>query len=74
MRDYVFLSPGKLSDALAILAFKHRDRIIERNRKIIEQNLEATNRFVEECSEFLSWTLPRGACWPSCATSLMCRS
>jgi aspartate/methionine/tyrosine aminotransferase len=60
MRDYTSLSPGKLSDALAILAFKHRDRIVERNRKIIGQNLEATNRFVEERSEFLSWTPPRG--------------
>ena len=60
MRDYVSLSPGKLSDALAILAFKHRDRIVERNRKIIGQNLEATNRFVEERSDFLSWTAPRG--------------
>ena len=60
MRDYTSLSPGKLSDALAILAFKHRDHIVERNRKIIGQNLEATNRFVEERSEFLSWTPPRG--------------
>src|SRR5215208_3632937 len=60
MRDYTSLSPGKLSDALAILAFKHRDRIVERNRKIIGQNLEATNRFVEERSDFLSWTPPRG--------------
>lgn len=60
MRDYTSLSPGKLSDALAILAFKHRERIVERNRKIISQNLEATNRFVEERSEFLSWTPPRG--------------
>jgi aspartate/methionine/tyrosine aminotransferase len=60
MRDYTSLSPGKLSDALAILAFKHRDRIVERNRKIIGQNLEATKRFVEEHSEFLSWTPPRG--------------
>jgi aspartate/methionine/tyrosine aminotransferase len=60
MRDYTSLSPGKLSDALAILAFKHRDRIVERNRKIIGHNLEATNRFVEERSEYLSWTPPRG--------------
>jgi aspartate/methionine/tyrosine aminotransferase len=60
MRDYTSLSPGKLSDALAILAFKHRDRIVKRNRKIISQNLEATKRFVEERSEFLSWTPPRG--------------
>ena len=54
MRDYTSLSPGKLSDALALLAFKHKDRIVERNRKIIGQNLEATTRFVEERSEFLS--------------------
>jgi aspartate/methionine/tyrosine aminotransferase len=60
MRDYTSLSPGKLSDALAILAFKHRDRIVERNRTIIGQNLEATNRFVGERSDFLSWTPPRG--------------
>jgi len=60
MRDYVSLSPGKLGDALAILAFGHRDRIVERNRRIIEQNLRATNRFVEERSDFLSWTPPRG--------------
>jgi aspartate/methionine/tyrosine aminotransferase len=60
MRDYVSLSPGKLSDAMAILAFKHRERIVERNRKIITRNLEATNRFVEDRSGFLSWTAPRG--------------
>lgn len=60
MRDYVSLSPGKLNDALALLAFKHRDRIVARNRGIISQNLEATERFVEERSDFLSWTTPRG--------------
>ena len=60
MRDYTSLSPGKLSDALALLAFKHRERIVERHRRIIGQNLEATNRFVEERSDFLSWTPPRG--------------
>jgi aspartate/methionine/tyrosine aminotransferase len=60
MRDYTSLSPGKLSDALAIVAFKHRERIVERNRRIISQNLEATTRFVEERSEFLSWRPPRG--------------
>jgi aspartate/methionine/tyrosine aminotransferase len=60
MRDYTSLGPGKLSDVLAILAFKHRDRIVARNWTIIGQNLEATNRFVEERCEFLSWTPPRG--------------
>lgn len=60
MRDYVSLSPGKLNDALAVLAFKHRDRIVGRNREIIARNLEAATRFVGERSDFLSWTPPRG--------------
>lgn len=60
IRDYTSLSPGKLSDALALLAFKHRNRIVERNREIIGRNLEATQRFVGERSDFLSWTPPRG--------------
>jgi hypothetical protein len=64
MRECASLSSGKLSDALAILAFKHRDRIVERNQKIISQNLEATNRFVEVRSNFLSWTPPWGSAGP----------
>jgi aspartate/methionine/tyrosine aminotransferase len=60
MRDYVTLSPGKLNDALARLALKHRDRIIERNRRIIRANLSTAARWMAERADFLSWTPPRG--------------
>lgn len=60
MRDYLSLSPGKLNDALAQLAFKHRDQIIKRNCKIISANLTAANEWVARNREFLSWTPPRG--------------
>jgi aspartate/methionine/tyrosine aminotransferase len=60
MRDYVSLSPGKLNDALARLALKHRDRIIERNQRIIQANLSTAGRWMRERSEFLTWTPPRG--------------
>jgi aspartate/methionine/tyrosine aminotransferase len=59
-RDYVSLSPGKLSDALAVLAFKHRERIVERNAAIISANLAAAERWIEERADVLSWTAPRG--------------
>jgi bifunctional pyridoxal-dependent enzyme with beta-cystathionase and maltose regulon repressor activities len=52
--------PHRYGLSRPVLAFKHRERIVERNRRIIGQNLEATNRFVEERSEFLSWTPPQG--------------
>ena len=60
MRDYISLSPGKLNDALAVLALKHRDRIIERNRTIIASNLAATEAWIARHPGILSWRPPRG--------------
>lgn len=60
MRDYISLSPGKLNDALAVLALKHRDRIIERNRAIIASNLAATEGWIARHPGTLSWRPPRG--------------
>ncbi len=60
LRDYVTLSPGRLNDAIAQLAFRHRARIIERNSRIIAANLDATARWIAGHDDFLSWTPPRG--------------
>jgi aspartate/methionine/tyrosine aminotransferase len=60
LRDYVSLSPGRLNDALALLAFKHRDRIVERTRAIVEANLAAARAWFDRHAEFVSWTPPRG--------------
>ena len=60
MRDYLSLSPGKLSDALAQLALGHRERILERNAGIIAANLAATERWLARHSNLLAWTRPRG--------------
>ncbi|HRW05094.1 MAG TPA: aminotransferase class I/II-fold pyridoxal phosphate-dependent enzyme [Caldilineaceae bacterium] len=60
MRDYLSLSPGKLSDALALLAFKHREKIMARNRTIITTNLQSTTEWVAANAAFLSWQPPQG--------------
>ncbi|NJL32606.1 MAG: aminotransferase class I/II-fold pyridoxal phosphate-dependent enzyme [Chloroflexaceae bacterium] len=60
MRDYVTLSPGKINDALAVLALKHRERVFERNRAIIAANLECATRWIEQHSTVVSWLPPRG--------------
>jgi aspartate/methionine/tyrosine aminotransferase len=60
MRDYVSLSPGKLNDALAVLALKHRDRIIQRTQAIVRRNLETARAWFAEHAEVVSWTPPRG--------------
>ena len=60
MRDYLSLSPGKLNDALALLAFKHKDQIIKRNHGIITTNLIAANEWVDRNADILSWQPPQG--------------
>ncbi len=60
MRDYITLSPGKLNDALACLALRHHDKIVERNRGIIVANLAAASAWIESRQDVLSWTSPRG--------------
>lgn len=60
MRDYVTLSPARLSDALAILAIRYRDRIIARNQAIITANLAAANAWIARHAGLLSWVPPRG--------------
>jgi len=59
MRDYVTLSPGKLNDALACLALKHRDQIVERNDGIIAANLAAAQAWIDRHAGLLAWQPPR---------------
>ena len=60
MRDYITLSPGKLNDALALHALKHRDQITARTRAIVQQNMATANAWFDEWGELVSWTPPQG--------------
>jgi aspartate/methionine/tyrosine aminotransferase len=60
LRDYISLSPGKLNDALAVLAFRNRDQIVERTRRIVAANLPFAEHWFAENEELVSWTPPRG--------------
>ncbi|HSJ55590.1 MAG TPA: aminotransferase class I/II-fold pyridoxal phosphate-dependent enzyme [Anaerolineae bacterium] len=59
MRDYVTLSPGKLNDALAVLALRHREAIVARNQEIVRANLARANEWIAEHDGLLSWIPPR---------------
>ncbi len=60
LRDYVSLSPGRLSDALAVTALRHRERIFERNRHIIAANLATAERWFAAREGLVDWHSPRG--------------
>ena len=60
LRDYVTLSPARLSDALALLALTHRERLLERTRAIATANFQHLHDFMEDHAGVLSWVPPRG--------------
>lgn len=58
-RDYVSLSPGKLNDAMALLALRHRAQIIARMQKIVDANLDTAETWFAANAELAAWTPPR---------------
>ncbi len=61
LRDYVTLSPTKISDSIARVAIDHRDRIFARNGSIMTANLEFARRWFAEHADLASWSEPRAA-------------
>jgi aspartate/methionine/tyrosine aminotransferase len=59
LRDYVSLSPSGITDAIARTAIEHRDRILPRNGKIIEENMKVATAWFRENADIVSWQPPR---------------
>lgn len=59
-RDYVSLAPGGLSDFLASVALRERDKIVARNQEIMRQNLDYAEGWFSRHNELASWNVPRG--------------
>jgi aspartate/methionine/tyrosine aminotransferase len=60
LRDYTSLSPTKLSDALAVIALRHRDRIVERTRDILARNLATAQTWTTANEGVVAWRPPQG--------------
>ena len=59
VRDYVSLSPAKMSDAIAKVVIEERDRILPRNAKIIQRNLETAKAWFANNDDLVHWSPPR---------------
>ncbi|MEY8733010.1 aminotransferase [Peribacillus frigoritolerans] len=57
-RDYTTISCGMLDDILAVHALKNYDKILDRNRKIIKENLFILDAWVEQ-EPLMSYVKPR---------------
>lgn len=47
-RDYSLISTGNLTDTLAAIALEHRDRILERSRRIIRTGIHTAETWLQE--------------------------
>lgn len=59
IRDYVSLSPAKMSDIIAQVVIEQREHILPRNAAIIADNLVTANAFFERNADIVSWQAPR---------------
>jgi aspartate/methionine/tyrosine aminotransferase len=61
LRDYLTLSPAKISDAVARVAIEHRERVFARNREIMAANLACARGWFAAHADVASWVEPRAA-------------
>jgi aspartate/methionine/tyrosine aminotransferase len=59
MRDYISLSPAKLSDLIATTVVTNRDRIFARNDAIIAANLETATQWFNDNADLATWQAPQ---------------
>lgn len=61
-KHYLSICNSGPSEILAIIALKSRQQILERNRKIIDDNLALLGSFFAEFTNIFDWSVPDGGC------------
>lgn len=61
-KHYLSICNSAPSEQLAIIALKARDRILERNRALVSDNVERLGAFFDEFSALFDWRRPDGGC------------
>jgi aspartate/methionine/tyrosine aminotransferase len=59
LKDYTTICSSAPSEILSIMALRNKDRLIERNLRIIQNNICLFERFLSSNKDWFSWTKPR---------------
>ena len=59
MRDYTMISAGVANDAAATYVLENRERVLERNRAIVENNAQIAQAWIDSQPR-VSWVAPQG--------------
>ena len=58
---YTTICSSAPSELLAALALRNREQLVERNRRLVLENLELADRFVEEHADLVDWARPNAS-------------
>lgn len=61
-KHYLSICNAGPSERLALMALKARDRILERNRRRIQENLAQLDAFFSDFPDWFEWRVPDGGC------------
>ncbi|MFP8965223.1 aminotransferase class I/II-fold pyridoxal phosphate-dependent enzyme [Pokkaliibacter sp. CJK22405] len=61
-KHYLSISNSAPSERLTIMALNQAERLLSRNREIIEENLELLDEFFAGHTDLFEWTRPQGGC------------
>ena len=62
LKHYLTICNSAPSEHLALVALKNRDKILKRNRKIVDRNLNLLHPFFERHTDRFEWSTPDGGC------------
>jgi len=61
-KHYLTICNAAPSERLAIIALRAKDKILERDRKLLSENLKQLDAFFKEFSDYFQWYKPAGGC------------
>lgn len=62
IKHYLSICNSAPSEILSLIALRAKERILSRNKKLLDDNLALLDRFFEEYQEHFEWVRPKGGC------------
>ncbi|MCS5707648.1 aminotransferase class I/II-fold pyridoxal phosphate-dependent enzyme [Candidatus Berkiella cookevillensis] len=62
MKDYLSICNSAPAEVMSLIALKNKAKILDRNNKIVSDNLILLDQFMAEYQHLFSWQRPQGGC------------